>query len=196
MPATWCLVGLGNPGRRYQKTRHNLGIMVLDCLADQLNALWSQRELYDAASASGGDGLRLLLIKPQTFMNQSGLAVARAVKYRNLRPQNLLVICDDLALPFGVLRLRPRGSDGGHRGLRSVIEHLGTTEIPRLRLGIGAPPPGTDPADYVLEGFNPREKEQLPEILDLAVQGLKLVLTSGIEKAMNEINRTSKKEPR
>jgi len=170
--------------------------MVLDRLADRLNAAWNPRELYETATASTDSGMRLMLIKPRTFMNQSGLAAARVLKYRNLRPQDILVICDDLSLPFGSLRLRARGSDGGHRGLRSVIEQIGTTDIPRLRLGIGSPPPGLDPADYVLEAFPPEEREQLPEFMDRAIRALDLVLTSGIEKAMNEINRTLKKEPR
>ncbi|HBE72577.1 MAG TPA: aminoacyl-tRNA hydrolase [candidate division Zixibacteria bacterium] len=190
----WCVVGLGNPGRRYEGTRHNLGFLAVDELARRRLAPWRARALHLAARTA--DGAPALLVKPQTFMNLSGPAVARALRYRKVAADRLLVVCDDLALPFGSLRLRPRGSDGGHNGLRSIIESLGTSDFPRLRLGIGAAPPGLDASRYVLERFPPAERSRLPELLGLAADGLELALEKGIEKAMNQINRTIKEEPR
>lgn len=129
-----------------------------------------------------------MLAKPQTFMNSSGEAVRALLKLSNLTPADLLVIADDLDLPFGRLRLRDRGSSGGHRGLQSIIEHLGTNQFPRLRVGIGRPPPGVDPIDYVLTPFTPAEAAELPSILDRVSAGVTLLLTRGLAAAMNDLN--------
>jgi PTH1 family peptidyl-tRNA hydrolase len=190
----WWVVGLGNPGRQYQGTRHNLGFMVVDHLAEQNRALWSHRSLYESAKL--GYSEPLLLFKPTTFMNLSGAAVARALRYHNLEPGRLLVVCDDVDLPFGKLRLRPKGSSGGHRGLESIIETLGTGDFARLRMGIGRPQRPEQTPEHVLSGFDPGEKRLLPEFVGRGALAVSLVARNGIEKAMNEINRTTKEEPR
>lgn len=190
----WCVVGLGNPGRQYQETRHNLGFMVVDLLAKQDGAAWSRRALYHCARPGGQD--ELLLFKPTTFMNLSGAAVSRIVRYHAVARHRLLVVCDDVDLPFGRLRLRASGSAGGHRGLESIIQSLGSEEFARLRMGIGRPDrPGGTP-EHVLGGFHPAERKALAPFIDRAAAAVRSVAELGIDKAMNEINRTKKEEPR
>lgn len=190
----WCVAGLGNPGRQYLRTRHNLGFMVADWLAAAGGAAWGRRSLYDSARLRGE--AECLLIKPSTFMNLSGTAVARALRYHNLGAENLLVVCDDVDLAFGRLRLRAGGSSGGHRGLESIIQCLGTGDFARLRMGIGRPgDPGRTP-EHVLGRFGPEEADALPSFVKKGAQAVALALGVGIVKAMNEINRTTKEEPR
>ncbi len=190
----WCVAGLGNPGRQYLRTRHNLGFMVADHLAEAGGASWSRRTLYDSARLEGAG--ECLLVKPSTFMNLSGTAVARALRYHNLGAKNLLVVCDDVDLAFGRLRLRAGGSSGGHRGLESIIQCLGTEDFARLRMGIGRPSaPGRTP-EHVLGRFALEEMNDLPWLVSRGAQAVTLVLEHGIVKAMNEINRTTKEEPR
>lgn len=184
----YLIVGLGNPGRQYQNTRHNIGFRCVDLLA----ARWGlefRRQRARAEVADGPiEGERVILAKPQTYMNDSGDAVRGLAKLNGLAPSRILVICDDLDLPFGRVRLRDRGSSGGQRGLRSIINQLGTEEFPRLRIGIGRPPPGVDPIDYVLTTFTPTENQELGEVLDRAVQGIEVLLSRGLAAAMNVVN--------
>jgi PTH1 family peptidyl-tRNA hydrolase len=190
----WCVAGLGNPGRQYLRTRHNLGFMVADRLAAAGGAAWSRRSLYESARLRGAS--ECLLVKPSNFMNLSGTAVARALRYHNLGAENLLVVCDDVDLDFGRLRLRAGGSSGGHRGLDSIIQCLGTQDFARLRMGIGRPgAPGRTP-EHVLGRFAPEEAAALPSLVAKGAQAVSLALVLGIVKAMNEINRTTKEEPR
>lgn len=190
----WCVAGLGNPGRQYRDTRHNLGFMVVDWLADAEGVPWSRRALYLSTRLRGVRDC--LLIKPSTFMNLSGTAVSRALRYHNLDPGNLLVVCDDVDLPFGRLRLKASGSSGGHRGLASIIQCLGDDDFPRLRLGIGRPAAPGSTSEHVLGGFQPNELSFLPDFIERAGRAVNQVLEKGVEKAMNEINRTTKEEPR
>ncbi|HEX5414814.1 MAG TPA: aminoacyl-tRNA hydrolase [Chloroflexota bacterium] len=182
------IVGLGNPGREYQRTRHNVGFMSVDALA----ACWGlsfNRQKNRAEIAEGtAEGYKIILAKPQTFMNNSGEAVRPLLKMNNLTPANLLVIADDLDLPFGRLRLRDKGSSGGQRGIRNIIDQLGTDQFARLRIGIGRPPPGLDPIDYVLQTFSAGQATELKAILDRAVEGVEILLTQGIAPAMNRVN--------
>ncbi len=190
----WCVVGLGNPGSRYQGTRHNLGFMVVDSLARMNGASWSHRSLYESARTRQDNPI--ILLKPTTYMNLSGSAVARALRYHIAARESLLVVCDDVNLPFGSLRLRARGSPGGHRGLESIIQALGTEEFPRLRMGIGRPGGLVQTPAHVLSAFSPAERASLADFVDRAAAAVMATVERGIEKAMNDINRTIKEEPR
>ncbi len=185
----YMVVGLGNPGREYAATRHNAGFMVVDALARALGVTFSRtRQQALLAEAQAGPH-RVLLVKPQTYMNLSGQAVGPLVRYYRLPLERLLVVYDDLDLPFGTLRLRPRGGHGGHKGMRSIIEALGgRQDFPRLRIGIGRPPGRMDAADYVLQPFRREEAEAWPWIADRAVEGIRLWLTQGPDAAMNRVN--------
>lgn len=183
------VVGLGNPGPLYAQTRHNVGRRCVEALAKRLGFPW-RRDLSSASLAQGQTPHgRLVLVRPRTFMNNSGRAVAQAVRYLGIDPRReLLVLCDDMDLPLGKLRLRLKGSSGGHKGLQSVIMALGGEEFPRLRIGIGRPPPGVDPVEYVLDPFSPDEEGPIAQALERAVAGVLLVLEKGMERAMDWVN--------
>jgi len=181
------VVGLGNPGSQYAGTRHNIGWMVVDRLADR--AGWAGRgRQRDASSVVGGryHGLDLTLVKPLTYMNESGLAVRKALARDHAPLQDLLVVADDFALPFGKLRFREAGSHGGHNGLRSIIEELGTEKYSRLRVGIGEP--GRGAVDHVLSKFAPDERTRLPILLDAAADAVEAWARDGTSKAANRFN--------
>lgn len=183
------VVGLGNPGPNYEITRHNAGFMALDLLADDLG-IELTREKYRALIGSGQvAGERVLLVKPLTFMNLSGQAVAPLARWYGIAPQNIMVILDDLDLEPGRLRIRPKGSSGGHKGLASVLEALGTEAVPRVRIGIGRPPAGKEAVDYVLEPFTEEEWALVSPVLLKAAQAVRLWLeTANIEEVMNGFN--------
>ncbi len=185
----YLVVGLGNPGRAYAATRHNAGFMVVDALARRLGASFG-RSRHQALLADARYGpRRVLLAKPQTYMNLSGRAVGPLVRYYRLPLDHLLVVYDDLDLPFGTVRLRPGGGHGGHKGMKSVIEALGgRRDFPRLRIGIGRPPGRLDAAEYVLRPFTAEEREQWPWVLDRAVEGVLVWLDQGLDAAMNQVN--------
>jgi PTH1 family peptidyl-tRNA hydrolase len=181
------VVGLGNPGPQYSKTRHNIGWMVLDRLADR--AGWTGRgRTRDAAAVVTGryNGLDLVLVKPLTFMNESGLAVRKVLARERAPLQEMLVVADDFALPFGKLRLREGGSAGGHNGLRSIIGELETEKFSRLRVGIGDP--GQAAIDHVLSEFGPGERRRLSELLDAAADAVESWARDGTNKAANHYN--------
>jgi len=184
------IVGLGNPGSRYENTRHNVGFWVVDSLAKKHGLRLDRQGFYSWLVEGTLAGEKVLLLKPQTYMNESGRAVAAALNYYHLAPGDLTVVCDDLDLPLGRLRLRGRGSSGGHNGLKSIIAWLGSEEFPRLRIGLGRPPAEMDPADFVLSPFAPPEWEIIKEAVQEAVQALETMLTDGLEKAMNLYNRS------
>lgn len=186
------IVGLGNPGRGYAETRHNIGFRVVDRLATRLGGRWATVDGRSCAVAEVDvAGRRVLLAQPLRFMNESGGPVARLARRRRIRPADVWVVLDDLDLPFGHLRLRPRGSSGGHRGLHAVLEHLGTDDVPRLRIGIGPTRQSArfDGARYVLNQFSPTERRRLPGAIDRAVDVLTLALDRGLEAAMTVWNR-------
>jgi peptidyl-tRNA hydrolase, PTH1 family len=181
------VVGLGNPGTQYEKTRHNIGWMVLDRLADR--AGWSGRgRTRDAASVAQGryNGLDLVLAKPLTFMNDSGLAVRKILARERAPLTEMLVVTDDFALPFGKLRFREGGSAGGHNGLKSIIGELGNEQFSRLRIGIGEP--GRDAIDHVLSQFNKSEKARMSELLDAAADAVEAWARDGTSKAAGRFN--------
>ena len=180
-------VGLGNPGSRYEKTRHNIGWLVLDRLADRIGAGGRAKSKDAAASVRGrlGDD-ELLLVKPMTYMNLSGVAVRKVLARERVAMADLLVIVDDMALPFGRLRLRERGSAGGHNGLRSIIGEMGTEDFARLRVGIGTPPEGA--IEHVLGDFAHAEQRHLDAILDAAADAVELWAREGAHRAANRWN--------
>ena len=184
------VVGLGNPGSEYAQHRHNVGFQVLDALAQAHGLSFSREKLARAHTAQGRIGGRsVLLAKPQTFVNRSGQAVARLARWFKIPPQQMLVVYDELDLPLGRLRLRADGSSGGHNGMRSIIQALGSQDFPRLRFGIGRPPGQMDPADFVLHPFSKEEKEVVAVVLDQAVAAVETWLQEGITVAMDRFNR-------
>lgn len=178
------IVGLGNPGREYRDTRHNIGFMILDRLASDARAEFRADKAWHAEVARTGD---LFLCKPQTYMNRSGQSVRALTQFFKIEPANVLVVVDDMALPLGKLRFRPSGSAGGQNGLQSVIDHLGTQAIPRLRIGIGAARPG-DAVGHVLGKFAPDELPAVEEALKRATDGIALAQSRGLQAAMNAYN--------
>lgn len=181
------IVGLGNPGRRYEGTRHNVGFDVVQALARGPN-VHSFQQRFDAEIAEMLEGAtKVLLVKPQTFMNLSGRCVRQLVDFYQLPLGDLLVVCDDINLSLGRLRFRARGSHGGHNGLRDIQNHLGTTEYSRLRIGVGTPPEERA-VDHVLGRFRPTERAVMVEAVAQAVQGAVLWLVQGIDPCMNQYN--------
>ncbi|HEY4666258.1 MAG TPA: aminoacyl-tRNA hydrolase [Anaerolineales bacterium] len=182
------IVGLGNPGRQYRNNRHNAGFLLIDRIASEFDLrLESQR--FESLVATGWHaGRRFLLAKPQTYVNETGRAVAGLVRFHRVEHPNLLVAFDDLDLELGNLRMRPFGGSSGHRGMRSLINHLGDQGFPRLRIGIGRPPGRLDPAGYVLSNFASDELELVSESLDRALGCVRRFLEAGIEKAMTDCN--------
>jgi len=180
------VVGLGNPGSRYAGTRHNVGFMVVDALAESPRAE-RFRSRFQADIAELREEDTILLVKPQTFMNLSGQAVRQVVDFYQVPLENVLIVCDDINLPLGKLRFRARGSHGGHNGLRDIQNHLGTTEYGRLRLGVGAPDED-EAIDHVLGRFRPGELPVIRDAVAGAVQGIALWWKEGIQKCMNEYN--------
>lgn len=183
------IVGLGNPGLRYARTRHNLGFWVIDELSNR----WQIPLTKHKFQAKYGEGLvqndKVVLVKPQTFMNRSGESVGGLVDFYQLKLTDLLVIYDDLALQPGILRIKGAGSAGGHNGVNNIINHLKTTEFPRLRLGIGGPPPFLSSADYVLQGIEEGELKILEDTCKQGADAVEMWLKSGLLPVMNHYNR-------
>lgn len=183
------VVGLGNPGREYDKTRHNVGFEVLDELVRRTGATLRRGWTVPAWSGKAElEGKNVLLIKPSTFMNRSGQAVAAAARKRGLGPADVIVVLDDLELPRGQIRIRKKGGAGGHKGLRSVIEVLGTEDFTRVRVGVGPRPAGEDLVDHVLARFTAEERREVEKAVEVAADAVAAVVRDGVEKAMNEFN--------
>ena len=182
------IVGLGNPGLQYRNTRHNVGFMVADRLAEQWATSFSQQKHGGLLAAAHWAGGPVLVVKPLTYMNNSGQCVAEVVRYKNATPEDLIVIMDDVDLPLGKLRLRTEGSAGGHNGLKSIVQHLGTENFSRLRLGVGSCAEGVDLANYVLGSFFREEMEQRDQMISRAVEAVESALAKGVAQAMNEFN--------
>lgn len=182
----YLVAGLGNIGDQYAHTRHNIGFDITDALAADPSVFRLERLAYHASLRLKGRTLHL--IKPATYMNLSGEAVKHWLEKEKISLEHLLVITDDIALPFGKIRIRKSGSDGGHNGLKSIIETLDTTEFPRLRFGIGGNFPKGSQADYVLGKWTTDEEKALPEKINVAVEAVKSIITAGIDRAMNIYN--------
>lgn len=186
---TWLIVFLGNPGPRYEMTRHNAGFMAADAMAKEKN-LSINKSRFKALTAScdiGGESV--LLMKPQTFMNLSGDAVSQAVKFYKIPPEHVIVVSDEISLPIGKLRIRTKGSAGGHNGLKDIIAKLGTDAFPRIRIGVGAPPhPDYDMADWVLSSFKNQDAEDMLAAAARAAEAAQCYITQGADRAMNRFN--------
>jgi peptidyl-tRNA hydrolase, PTH1 family len=188
MPVEFIVAGLGNPGDRYPRTRHNLGFLAVEALATARRARWQAPARKRRTARCNIAGRDVLLVEPLTFMNLSGDALAALVLEETIPAERLLVVCDDIALPLGQVRLRRAGSDGGHNGLASIIERLGTTGFPRLRMGIGPVPPRVDAAEFVLAEFLPEEETAVEAMVAEAMACTEAWIVDGVERAMARFN--------
>jgi PTH1 family peptidyl-tRNA hydrolase len=186
--STYLLIGLGNPGREYKDTRHNIGFMMIELLAERLGARGMKLQSKAIVTSAMYEDRKLILAKPQTYMNLSGHSVQGLLHYYKIPHSHLLVAHDDMDIPFGTIRIRPSGGPGGQRGMASTIELLGTKDFPRLRLGIGRPPGRMDPKNYVLQNFSKDELKTLPEILSRAADAALEFVMNGLNAAMNKYN--------
>ena len=185
----WLVAGLGNPGQKYQNTRHNMGFLTVDLLAEQKNIKLNRVKFKSAYNILSFAGYRCLVMKPQTYMNLSGEAVREAAQFYKVPADHVLVIYDDVSLPVGKLRVRPSGSAGGHNGIKNIIAHLGTQDFPRIKIGTGAPAGGGEEmVDWVTGVPSQAEREVLFESFDRAVQAAACVIEHGCQRAMNEFN--------
>jgi len=189
---TFLLIGLGNPGREYTNTRHNFGFMLIDRIAVRLNARGMKVQSKAIVMNAAYEERKLILAKPQTFMNLSGQSVQGLVHFYKLPLTNVMILSDDLDIPFGTIRIRAAGGPGGQRGLSSILERLGTKEVPRMRLGIGRPPGRMDPANYVLQNFSKDDMQSISEILDRAADATLEFVVNGLNAAMNKFNGGTK----
>lgn len=186
---SWLAVFLGNPGPRYEGTRHNAGFMAGDALAKAKGAAINKVRFRALTATVDVGGEKLMLMKPQTYMNLSGEAVSQAVKFYRIPPEHVIVVSDEVSLPIGKLRVRTKGSAGGHNGLKSIIACLGTEEFPRIRIGVGAPPhPDYDMADWVLSTFRNQDAEDMAKAAARAAEAVECYIRSGPERAMNLYN--------
>lgn len=188
----YCIVGLGNPGKQYEETKHNIGFHVIDLLAEKYHidvTKFKNRALIGDGTINGR---RVLLVKPQTFMNLSGESVREIVNFYKIPQERFVVIFDDTSLPCGTVRIREKGSHGGHNGIRNIIDRMGTDAFYRIKVGIGEKPNGWDLADYVLAKFSPEDLPLMERGKEKAVMGVELMLSRGIADAMNRVNQKPK----
>ena len=185
----WLIVGLGNPGQKYAHTRHNMGFLTVDLLAEQEGQKLNKVKFKSAFNIFPFAGQRCLVMKPQTYMNLSGEAVREAVQFYKIPPERVLVIYDDVSLPVGKLRVRPTGSAGGHNGIKNIIAHLGTQDFPRIKIGTGAPAGGgAEMIDWVIGVPSRAEREILVESFRRAIDAAACIIQNGCQKAMNDYN--------
>ena len=188
-PVEYLIVGLGNPGEQYAYTRHNAGFMVIDAMAERLETDVKRFKFKSLCSDVTISGKHCILMKPETYMNNSGQAVVEAMNFYKIPPENVIVIFDDISLDVGKMRIRSKGSDGGQRGMRSIIYLSGSDKFPRIKVGIGAKPnPDWDLADWVLSKFTPDEMKKLDEIFDNAEKAIELIIDGKTDRAMNLFN--------
>ena len=185
----WLIAGLGNPGAEYEKTRHNTGFMTLDLLAARLQVKVSKERFKALTAQADFGGQRLFLMKPLTYMNASGIAIEAAAHFYKIPPERVLVLFDDISLPVGKLRIRKNGSAGGHNGLKSIINMLGSQDFPRIKIGVGKKPhPDDDLADWVLGKFSPEDQKLVAQAAETACDAIECILTQGMDRAMNRYN--------
>ena len=191
---SWLIVFLGNPGVKYEGTRHNAGFMAADAMAKR-RGIEIDRLRFKALTAQCAiAGENVLLMKPQTYMNLSGEAVGEAARFYKIPPEHIIVVSDEMALPVGKLRIRKKGSAGGHNGLKNIIAHLGTEEFPRIRIGVGEPPhPDYDVKDWVLSSFKNQDAEDMANAAARAGEAAECYIAEGAERAMNRFNQSSGK---
>ena len=187
------IVGLGNPGKQYEHTRHNIGFDVMDALAEKYNISISEKKHKALCGKGVINGVKVVLAKPQTYMNLSGESVAELVNYYKMDPEEeMIVIYDDISLAPGNLRIRKKGSAGGHNGIKNIIANLGSSVFPRIKVGVGEKPKGYDLADYVLGKFSKEDRVLMEEGYDLACEASALIMQGAIDQAMNEYNQKKK----
>ena len=185
----WLIVGLGNPGREYEKTRHNAGFRCIDLLADQLGVKIDKLKFQGLYCQTNYNGNKIFLLKPQTYMNLSGRSVLQLSAYFNIPPQRIIVMFDDISLEPGRLRLRSNGSAGGHNGIKSIIQEVGSQEFPRVKIGVGAKPnPNYDLADWVLSTFSANEERALSVSLENGAKAALAIIDHGVPEAANRFN--------
>jgi len=184
----YLIVGLGNPGKEYEYTRHNVGFMVLDLLSQKLNTHIKKAKFKGLIGETNLKGEKLLLLKPQTYMNLSGQSVLDAVSFYKIPIENIIVIYDDMDLPVGRLRIRPEGSSGGHKGMESIIYQLSSDAFPRIRVGIGRPDGEKDTISHVLGRFHGEEEDKIKAVLNAACEAALTIIESGVNEAMNKFN--------
>lgn len=186
---SWLIVGLGNPGKEYERSRHNCGFRALDVLAASLGCKVDKGKFQGLYGQCVYEGRKLLLLKPQTYMNLSGRSVLQLSAYFNIPPQRIIVLFDDISLPPGRLRIRPDGSAGGHNGIKSIISELGSQDFPRVKIGVGAKPnPEYDLADWVLSSFSAQEEKALEPALENAAKAALSIIDRGIAETANRFN--------
>ena len=186
---SWLIVFLGNPGPRYEMTRHNAGFMAADAMAKEKNLSINKARFKALTATCEIGGESVLLMKPQTFMNLSGEAVSQAARFYKIPPEHVIVVSDEISLPIGKLRIRTKGSAGGHNGLKDIIAKLGTDAFPRIRIGVGAPPhPDYDMADWVLSTFKNQDAEDMLAAAARAAEAVQCYITQGADRAMNRFN--------
>ena len=190
----YIIAGLGNPGGRYEHTRHNVGFEVIDILADRMGLCVDEKKHKGLCGRGVLEGQKVILLKPQTFMNLSGESVRAAADFYKVEPENILVIYDDVSLEPGQLRIRGKGSAGGHNGIKNIIAHLGTQEFPRIKVGVGEKPGSMDLADYVLSRVSKGEQEMMDQAFREAAEAAAAVIGQGIDAAMNHFNGRKKAE--
>lgn len=188
MSDPYLIVGLGNPGREYAHTRHNIGFRIADQLAELSSVRFARQQCDSFIATAQRNDQRLIFAKPQTFMNLSGRAVSGLIRFYQIPIAQTLVCCDDIDLPFGVLRLRASGGSAGQRGMQSILDALVTKDVPRLRFGVGRPPGRMDAAGYVLQEFSGDDEKELAGLVDTAAQAALAFIDDGLEKAMNRYN--------
>ena len=185
----WLIVGLGNPGREYEKTRHNCGFRAVDLLAENLGCKIDKLKFQGLYAQANYNGTKVFLLKPQTYMNLSGRSVLQLSAYFNIPPQRIIVMFDDISLEPGRLRIRPNGSAGGHNGIKSIIQEVGSQEFPRVKIGVGAKPhPDFDLADWVLSAFSSLEEKALAVSLENAAKAALCIIDQGVPEAANRFN--------
>lgn len=190
---TWLIAGLGNPGEKYARNRHNVGFVVVDELARRSGlATWKSNKLGAESTSGMVAGTKVVLVKPQEFMNLSGFAVQRALDFHNIEPASLLVAHDEIDLPFGIVRIKQGGGHGGHNGLRSIMQQLGTPDFARLRIGVGrdphSPPGAKDAASWVLADFSKSQQTSISSIISACCDDVESILRNGVSAAMNQHN--------
>ena len=186
---TWLVVFLGNPGTKFNGTRHNAGFMAADAMAKELNVSINKLRFKALTAQVEIGGEKVLLMKPQTYMNLSGEAVIQAAKFYKISPEHIIVVSDEVAMPIGKLRIRKSGSAGGHNGLKNIIQHLGTQDFPRIRMGVGAAPhPDYDMADWVLSTFKNKDAEDMQALAERVSKAVQCYITEGPDRAMNKFN--------
>lgn len=184
----YLIAGLGNPSKTYEGTRHNVGFAMIDALADAFQIDVTTKKHKAIVGRGVIEGMKVILAKPQTYMNLSGESIREIVDFYKIDPENMIIIYDDISLDVGRLRIRKKGSAGGHNGIKNIIAHLGTDVFPRIKVGIGEKPQGWDLADYVLSKYSKEEQQALREVSDDVIGAVKLMVMDNIDAAMNQYN--------